>query len=106
MYGFITPAGSFRAAANPMPDGYKSCDFPGEPSPRYGSFVDSPAYHFPWPQAGAGWLPNFFLPVDAGLLRLPQLVVSMPNLFAPSVTAGAAHPTIRKQIFPALPPGS
>jgi hypothetical protein len=100
----ITAAGG--QLLNPKPNGYTSCDFQGVPSPRYGSFVDRPAYAFPWPQAGAGWLPNFFMPLDAGLLRLPQLTVSMPNTLAPSVTAHQAHPTIRKQIFPAMPPGA
>lgn len=95
----ITPAGGMLKI---KPQGYTSCDFSGLPSPRYGSYVTCPAYSFSWPTPGPGWLPNFFLPLDAGMLRLPQLTISMPNTIAPGITSHSAHPAIRKQIFPAV----
>lgn len=60
----------------------------------------------PWPEV-TGNTAGFYLPADEGFLRLPELVVSMPNELAAGVPqAGQMNPGVRKFLFPPLPPGS
>lgn len=75
--------------------GFTSADFPGvSPRTRFGSFIDRPGYVFPQPEFVPGQ--NYFRPLDAGLLRLPRLKVSLPQL-SPTTQANQATPTIRRQ---------
>lgn len=73
--------------------------------PNYDDFLYRSTDPNPWPQV-TGNTAGFMLPADEGFLRLPQLVVSMPNSISLGVpAAGQRQPSVRRLLFPALPPG-
>jgi len=55
-----------------------------------------------WPHPGmSGNTAGFYLPLDEGFLRLPELYVSQPNLFSPTPWANMfTAPPYRKTTFP------
>jgi hypothetical protein len=61
---------------------------------------------WPWPFP-SGNTSGFFLPLDQGFLQLPELYVSMPNIFASGIAGANGNlPPWRKLTFPPQPAGT
>lgn len=69
--------------------------------PRHGSTLP---YYQPAANATRGMFLNFFRPAAAGMLRLPQLIISMPQLYYPGFNIGGTG--LRRSVFPPSAGGS
>ena len=76
------------------PEGYT---FPGI-RPRSG---DTSQHYFGAPNGTRGMFLNFFRPAAAGMLRLPQLIVSMPAIYYPGYNLKGTG--LRKSVLPPQP---
>ena len=69
--------------------------------PRHGSTLP---YYQPAANGTRGMFLNFFRPAAAGMLRLPQLIISMPQLYYPGYNVGGTG--LRRSVFPPSQGGS